>query len=235
VDGGSSYLSHSAGPIHFGAPAASASIDSLVVSFTNQSSQTFTGLNWNRLMGIRPDGSWYLIDHERVIQCGTAAAEPLVEPSWQTDATGKELLLLERTETLLYPQLEEQLVELSVGDLYQGVARTQDAILVDTVAGDGPCPGLRPVRLKVLQATTEPVVYPNPLISDHINLQLPKGGGLLKAELLTSAGAIIFSRTESLPADRRTVAYTIPSLPRGAYILRLDFSGKVTHHNLLRP
>jgi hypothetical protein len=234
VDGGSSYLSHSAGPIHFGAPSASAPVDSLVVSFTDQPTQTFTGLNWNRLVGIRPEGTWYLIDHEARIQCGTTASTPTVDTRWETDAAGHELLLLERTETLLFPQLEEQVVELSVGDMYRGLARTQDAILVDTVAGDGPCPGLRPVRLKVLQAIGQLLVYPNPIISNQLNLQLPQGGGALKVDLWTSSGALIFNRIEAVTADQRIVSFTLPSIPAGAYMLRLEFAGEITHHKLIR-
>lgn len=235
VDGGSSYLSHSAGPIHFGAPSTSPPIDSLVVSFTDRRpAQTFTDLNWNQLMGIRSDGSWYLIGHEPRIQCAATAANPTVDTRWQTDNDGRELLLVERTETLLYPQLEEEVVELFVGEVYRGLARTQDAILVDTVAGDGPCPGLRPVRLKVLQAIGEPLVYPNPLMTNQLNLQLPQGGGMLEVDLWNASGALIFNRSESVADDQRIVPFILPSIPAGAYVLRLEFAGAITYHKLIR-
>ncbi|WP_026232261.1 FG-GAP-like repeat-containing protein [Neolewinella persica] len=234
VDGGSSYLSHSAGPIHFGAPSPGAPIDSLVVTFTDRQTQTFTDLTWNRLMGIRSDGTWYLISHKTRIQCGEAATTPTIDALWQTQANGREELLLTRTETILFPELEEQVVELSVGDIYRGLARTQDAVLVDTIAGDGPCPGLRPVRIKVLPAIGQPLVYPNPIISDQLSLQLPRGGGSLKVNMWTSSGALVFNRFREIATDQRIVPFTMSSLPPGAYLMRLEFAGVVTYHKLIR-
>lgn len=235
VDGGSGYLSHSAVPVHFGAPSSAAAIDSLVVTFTDQSAQLYSGLNWDQLTGIRADGSWYVIGHEFNIRCGAVAADPVLDVHSLTDPAQPELLLITRTETVLYPQLEEQIVELSMGELYRGLARTQDAVLVDTIAGDGPCPGLRPVRINVLPSITEPVVYPNPITSDHLSLQLPEGSGLLRAKFLSSAGAHIFEYSEILPPGQRTISLPIPSLPRGTYLLSLEYSGKTTHHKIIRP
>jgi hypothetical protein len=235
VDGGSSYLSHSAGPIHFGAPSLSDPIDSLVVSFTDRPGQTFTGMNWNQLTGIRADGTWFLIDHDTRIQCSSELADPSIDTRWQTNTTGQELLLLERTKTLLYPQLEEQVIELSEGEMFRGLARTQDAVLVDTIAGEGPCPDLQPIRLTVLEPIEQPLVYPNPITSDQLRLQLPGGEGPLEVGLFTSSGALAFSRIQSIPTSQRIVSFTLPSIPKGMYILRLDFAGKITFHKLVRP
>lgn len=236
VDGGSGYLSHSAGPVHFGAPSTSNPPDSLVVSFTDRPTQTFTGLNWNRLTGIRADGSWYLIGHEVNTQCGAVGSGPAVEAQWGNAPSGHELLTLTRTETLMYPVLEPQVVELSAGEVYLGMARTQDAILVDTIAGEGPCPTLQPVHLKVLPAIGQPLVYPNPLISGQLKVQLPPGGSdRLELELWTSSGTLIAKYTRPIAADQRVVLFELPLISAGAYLLRLEFSGEITHHKLIRP
>ncbi|TXF87927.1 T9SS type A sorting domain-containing protein [Neolewinella aurantiaca] len=235
VDGGSGYLSHSAVPVHFGAPASSAPIDSVVVTFTSQTAQTYTGIAWNQLTGIRSDGSWYLIDHTSRTECSPEAAEPELRYNWQTNTSDQEILLIERTEKLPFTVLEEQIVELTSGEVYRDLARTQDAVLVDTIAGQGLCPVLQPIRIRVYEAADQPIVYPNPLRSDELQLQLPTGEGDLQVKLLTSSGRIVYKDQLLVSADQRSITLPLPGISRGVYILRLDFAGKLTHHKVVRP
>ncbi len=234
VDGGSSYLSHSAGPVHFGAPASNSQIDSMTVSFSDLPAQTFTDLNWNTLTGVRANGSFYEIDHISQVNCGDISIVPSLDRRWETDENGREKLHIERTSTLPYVRLEEQIIELSVGEVYRDLARTQDAVLVDTIAGQGPCPDLQPIRLKVLQAIDQPVVYPNPMLGSELNLQLPNGEGLVNIKVTDSSGRLIFEQTQSVAADRRIITLSFPEFPVGAYVLRLEFSGEVSYHKLIR-
>lgn len=234
VDGGSSYLSHSSGPIHFGALAGSTPIDSVTVTFSDLPTQAFTDLNWNTLVGLRANGTYYKIDHNSRVNCGNLSLEPLIDSRWETDNTGQEILHIERISTLPYVRLEEQIIELSAGEVYRGLARTQDAVLVDTLAGQGPCPDLQPIRLKVLEAINQPIVYPNPMPDGELNVQLPGGEGPISIKVTDASGRLIFEQTQSVTIDRRIITLSFPALPVGAYVLRLEFSGEVSYHKLIR-
>ncbi|MEM6770515.1 MAG: FG-GAP-like repeat-containing protein, partial [Bacteroidota bacterium] len=235
IDGGSSYLSHTAGPVHFGAPAGSAPIDSLVVTFTNQPARTFTDLAWNKLTGLRPDGSTYLIEHAARIECANEASPPTITSAWGTNAETQEVLYLERTETLPYPILPEEVVELSLGEQYQGVARTQDAMLVDTIAMDGPCPSLRPIQLKVLPANQEPLVYPNPLSGELLTVLLPTAEAEVEVALWNVAGQLVSRQSLTLSTPQRTVPISLPGITPGLYLLSVEAAGKTTYHKILHP
>jgi len=232
VDGGSSYLSHSAGPIHFGVPDLGFTIDSLVVSFTNLPGATYTGLPWDRLVGIRPDGSWYEVAHERETQCGALLTDPVVESRWNTDAEGKEFLRLRRSQTIPYRKLAGQSVSLTAGEVFRGLARTQDAVLVDTVAGEGPCPDLQPIHLRVRAEVDRPLVYPNPISSGQLRVGLPGGDESVSLELYAVSGAKIWGHHQSVTTDQRTVSCSVSYLPNGIYLLRVTYAGKKTHHKL---
>ena len=237
TDGGSSYLSHSGGPVHFGAPADSGPIDRLEVTFSNQRTRTYTGIPWQALVGIRASGAWYGITHETTTVCAAEAAEPELIITEESGTGSNDRLLIKRTQTLIYETLPETIVEVAAGAVYRGLARTRDAVLVDTVAGEGLCPALHPIRVNVLPATDRPQLYPNPLTSDLLTLQLPGYSGSqerISLELLNSAGALVATRELTIAATQRTVQFNLAAAPRGAYLIRLNYGGNITHHKIIR-
>lgn len=233
ADGGSSYLAHSAGPIHFGAPALSSVIDSLVVSFTDQEPQTFQGIPWQTNIGVRSDGTWYRITHEQKIRCAEEMAPPAVVLDWKVEGT-EEILRIERTDTELYTIFPSRVVELTSGDYFLGVARTQDAMFVDTLATGANCPTLQPLELRILPSNETPLVYPNPLSTNTLYILLPERAEQVAVTISSASGAIIYQLDKVPTTAGRRIELPLPQLPTGGYVCRLEYAGQTTYHKLIR-
>lgn len=233
ADGGSSYLAHSAGPIHFGAPASSAAIDSLVVRFTDQEPQTFRDLPWRANIGIRADGTWYRITHEQQISCAEAMAPPVLALDWKVEGN-EEILQIKRTETELYTIFPPRVIELSAGDYFLGVARTQDAMLVDTLATGANCLTLQPLQLRILPENEAPLLYPNPLNTNVLYVLLPERVERVAITISSASGAIVYQLDKVPTAGGRRIELPLPQLPTGGYVCRLEYAEQTTYHKLIR-
>ena len=227
VDGGSSYLSHAAGPVHFGLGDA-ALVDSLYVTFTDGTATTYYELPGNQLLGLRTDGSTYRIHHESAFDCGPEAGEPVVSARWAAE-DGAEVLRLRRDITKAYGLLETQVVELEFGETFRDQAWTQDAMLVDTVArGEGQCPSLRTVDIRVAPDFEGAGVYPNPLTGGELTVRFPAGGRSFRLELVDASGRTVLDRTQTIGEDQRSAVVPVGQLARGTYLGRLTTVGGLT-------
>ncbi|MEM9261199.1 MAG: ASPIC/UnbV domain-containing protein, partial [Bacteroidota bacterium] len=233
ADGGSSYLSHSAGPVHFGAPASSSTIDSLVVRFTDQAPRTFRGIPWETNIGVRSDGTWYRVTHERQIKCAEEMAPPALAFDWNVDGD-EEVLRIKRTNTELYTIFPPRLIELTSGDFFQGVARTQDAVFVDTLATAANCPTLQPIQLRILPSNETPILYPNPLSINTLYVLLPERAERVAITITSASGAVVY-QSDSVPTTAgRRIELPSAQLPPGGYVCRLEYAGQTTYHKLIR-
>ncbi|MEM9526142.1 MAG: FG-GAP-like repeat-containing protein [Bacteroidota bacterium] len=233
ADGGSSYLAHSAVPVHFGAPAASGAIDSLVVRFTNQAPQTFRGIPWEATIGVRSDGSWYRITHEQQVSCAEEMAPPALVFEWNLGGN-EEILRIKRTETELYTVFPPRVVELTSGDYFQGMTRTQDAVFVDTLATGANCPTLQPIQLRILPSNEAPLLYPNPLTTNTLYLLLPERAERVAVTISSASGAIIYRLDKVPTAAGRRIELPLAQLPKGSYVCSLEYAGQTTYHKLIR-
>ncbi|MEM9930443.1 MAG: T9SS type A sorting domain-containing protein, partial [Bacteroidota bacterium] len=143
-------------------------------------------------------------------------------------------LQLTKTKTAVYERLPGQVIELTEGELFRGVARTQDAMIVDTLGGPGHCPQLQPIILRVVPARSEREVFPNPVI-DRLTIGLTQRGGLISVDIFKMDGALAFQQNISLADDSREATLSLRHLPRGAYLCRILHQDKITYHKLIRP
>lgn len=231
TDGGSSYLSHSAVPVYFGS-ITSSDIDSLVVHFQDVRS-VFHDVPWDQLIAVNQDGSWQGITHISTVRCAAEPAAPLISSSMVTDADGKETLLIERLVTEVYTRRPVDVVELMQGDVYRGLARTRDTMLVDTLTSDTGCPVLQPVAIRITPANEELRLYPNPVVDD-LTVLLNTGGGSLEVDIFSVSGRLIHQRLYDLGESSRRVTVSLKQLPPGGYLIRLSHNGQITHHKLIR-
>jgi len=231
TDGGSSYLSHSGGPIHFGADAAT-SIDSLRVQFRDGSQVSYYGINWNTLVSVGTDASWHYIRHERVVLCAEEAEEPSLAFAEILTDDQRQVLLIRKTETEAYSREPVSTIEINYGEVYRGEARTQDAMIVDTIASAQDCPILRPIDVRVVAEFSERIVYPNPT-EGELKVSLLHPGGWLKLELFTLGGKLAYRQEITLNSNQRAEAFTLPEHLSGGYLCRLVHNGETTHHKLI--
>jgi len=229
VDGGSSYLSHAAVPVHFGAPAGTTNIDSITVSYAHQPDVVHRGMPWDALIGLRGAGEWYRIAHAATSTCAATPGAPVVTTEWSGDNA---TLLIRRSATEAFPRLDPVTVEVEEGEVFRGLARTRDAVLVDTIAGNGSCPTLQPVELRVRDRAAGRAIYPNPLTGDVLTVRPDQPGGEATIELFDQAGALIFRTGQSVTG--RTFNLSLNDLPTGGYVCRLTHRGTVSHHKLIR-
>lgn len=230
-DGGSSYLSHSAVPVHFGM-AVSAEIDSLVVHFRDGRS-VFFDLPWDRLIAVGQNGNWNAVAHSTVLRCAEVPESSLISRSLVIGADGKEVLLIERLLTEVYTRQPTEVIELMEGDVFRNVARTQDAMIVDTLASTAGCPVLQPITLRILPPSTQREVFPNPVVND-LTIRLNAAGGLLEVDVLSSSGALVLRVQRDLGENGRRTSVSLAQLPSGYYLIRLIHQGTTTYHKLIR-
>ncbi|MEL7163617.1 MAG: T9SS type A sorting domain-containing protein, partial [Bacteroidota bacterium] len=226
IDGGASYLSQAAVPLHFGWPA-DLTADSLVAVFTDGQRRTFTDFPVNALVEIQRDGSWLRIRHQTDLTCADEAAAPVVEKM----ASGQELLV-QRKETRAYSRLADLTVNLRAGEPYEGVARTQDATFVDTIAQATGCPSLRFVTLRVTPEAETRSIYPNPA-QGVLTLELAAAGGPLSVTVFSTTGTVRLTREYELGRGESIQQIILPKLASGTYVCRLVHGGKTTHHKFV--
>ncbi len=231
TDGGSSYLSHSAVPVYFGSMATT-EIDSLVVHFQGFRS-VFYDVPWDQLIMVHQDGSWHGITHVSTVRCAVEPSDPLISSSLIMDADGKETLLIERIVTEAYTRQPTDIVELIEGDVYRGLARTRDTMIVDTLSSGSECPVLQPVAIRVTPANEEIRLYPNPIIND-LTVLLKAAGGTLEVDVFSVSGRLIHQNFYELGESTRRATIPLRQLPPGGYILRLIHNEKITYHKLIR-
>jgi len=231
TDGGSSYLSHSAGPVHFGATTSTA-IDSLVVHFGNEK-KTFLDLPWDQLIAVDQNGNWNGILHTTTVRCAVEPGDPVISSSLVTDAEGKESLLIERIVTEAYIRQPTEVVELVEGDVYRGLARTQDAVLVDTLASSAGCPVLQPISIRILPLANDRHLFPNP-VADDLNILLKTAGGAVEVDVLSSSGALVLRKYQELGENGRRASISLAPLPTGYYLIRLVHGGVTSYHKVIR-
>ncbi|MEO0732227.1 MAG: FG-GAP-like repeat-containing protein, partial [Bacteroidota bacterium] len=227
IDGGSSYLSQAAVPVHFGWPAGSP-VDSLVVTFTGGEQRAFSGLPVNSLVALRSDGSWMRIQHQNRTTCGAEAILPTVAIT-----EGETELLVQRTETQPYGQLEDLTVDLAYGEIFRDLARTQDAVLVDTIPQATGCPSLQTVRLRIQPPAEVRTMYPNPT-NGTLWLELTAAGGPLTVTVFSLAGKRCWHREYDLGAGEAAQMISLDALPIGNYVCRVVYAGTTTYHKVVR-
>ncbi|SEQ06668.1 FG-GAP-like repeat-containing protein [Neolewinella agarilytica] len=230
-DGGSSYLSHSSGPLHFGMETIE-EIDSLVVHFNDGSRLSYYDLAWGNLVGVEQEGNWYSVRHSSETICANEAAEPVVSQIRVREDTGAETLLISRTETVAYTTEPLKVVEIYSGEEYQGVAHTQDAMIVDTIASASACPVLQPIDIRILPEVEALTMYPNPAGRDIV-IALTEAVSAIKLELFTITGQLAHSQDIEFEESLRSLPVTLPKLPAGEYLCRLTHQEEITIHKLI--